>query len=406
MTDQILCHSEQLARSIVRVLRASPFLYKQTEKDKIDMNIKTKLAGVNFKPAKDNMQELEEGMVLAVVHEPDNKFDSNAMSVRNGEKHVGYIPSKGGLNRLFLGTTTCTVTNVMRKAGKKTDKDFEEGGFSNDTSVPVVAVEIEADLVEIDTPAALSTEKPKKEPTHLKCKKVKSFNEEGVIVNFYPRPYYGFWYNGKRLHGVTRKIDTMYEEFDADMIACRCAQPWGMKPDDIKDMWSRNGDIANQFGKSIHSGMENFETYGDRGLPKMQVLRDIITSCPLTPCDEVFTEVFLTDIVNETCGFVDRLARAGDVYQVQDYKINIDAEKSSKQKHENLLFPSLPYTKLSHYVCQESYYSELLEMAFKVSGTVVSYIWDGSWHVKEVGRIHSIVSAIESAIDKSKRTMT
>jgi len=363
----------------------------------------TKLAGVTSNPTcKKNIQELKEGMTLdlrSYRFERGDYVDAHAVEVLNGDKPVGHIPAKNGVNRLFHNnpTTQCRVTNVIRKAGEATSKDFEEGGFTNDTSVPVVAVEIEADLVVAkEAPVALS-EKPKEEPTHLECEKVKSFNEDGVTVNYYPKPYYGFWYNGKRLHGVTRKIDTMYEPFDSDMIAGRCSQHWGMKADDIKDLWSRNADITNQFGKSIHSGMENFEKYGERGLPKMEVLRNIITSCPLTPCDEVFTEVFLTDVENDVCGFIDRLARVGDVYQIQDYKINVEAEKSSKQNHENLLFPDLPYTKVSHYVCQESYYAELLGRTHKVHDTVVSYIWDGEWNFKEIGRIHGIVAVIDKA---------
>ena len=401
----------------------------------------TKLAGVKSKPAKDNMQELKEGMVLAVVHEPDNKFDSNAMSVRNGEKHVGYIPAKGGLNKRFLATTTCTVTNVMRKDMTATEEDFKEGGFTNDTSVPVVAIQIEADL-SVEVAPSLPTEKTAEEPTHLECEKVKSFNE-GVTVNFYELPYHGFWYKGKRLHGVTRKINTMYEEFDSITISNRCAYHWDMSAEDIRDMWSRNGGITNQFGKIIHSGLENYETdndhrinmdnkdvvekiynviammktnydsYGTRGLAKMAVLKeialdntplpeiielcgDIVTTCPLSKADEVLTEVLVTDVENGVCGFIDRLTKVGDVYQVQDYKINVESEKSSKQQHENLLFPSLPYTKVSHYVCQESYYTELIGRTHKVSDTVVSYIWDGVWHLKDIGRIHGIIAAIDN----------
>ena len=357
------------------------------------MPIKTKLNGVTFQPAKANMQKLQVGDVLDLVSyrfEKGDFIDEFAVKVMNGEDMCGHIPAKGGINQLFSGNTCklCTVTNLIRKG---------PNGFSDDPNDEVVSVEVEADIaLAQEAPVALS-EKPKEEPTHLECEKVKSFNEDGVTVNYYPRPYYGFWYNGKRLHGVTRKIDTMYEPFDSDMIAGRCSQHWGMKADSIKDMWSRNGDITNQFGKSIHSGMENFEKYGERGLPKMEVLRNIITSCPLTPCDEVFTEVFLTDVENDVCGFIDRLARVGDVCQIQDYKINVEAEKSSKQKHENLLFPDLPYTKVSHYVCQESYYAELLGRTHKVHDTVVSYIWDGEWNFKEIGRIHGIVAVIDKA---------
>jgi len=32
----------------------------------------------------------------------------------------------------------------------------------------------------------------------------------------------------------------------------------------------------------------------------------------------------------------------------------------------------------------------------KVADTVVAHIWDGSWHLKEMGRIHGIVDIIKS----------
>ena len=336
-------------------------------------------------------------MVLSVVPEPDNEFDKHAVSVQNGDKHVGYIPSKGGLNKKFLGTTTCTVTNVMRKAGKKTDKDFREGGFTNDTSVPVVAVEIEADLVEISAPAPVALMGKPNEPFELK----KSFNED-VEVAFYPESHQ-YWMGDTRLQSVTRLKGSMYKEFD-DSIANNCVNSWKLPAQDIKDMWSLNGLSASGMGTALHGYCEMYQRYGLRmpeakrvkALPKIGMFRDIVISFPWNNLT-VHTEVLVTDVKRGLCGLVDRAVETPEGIRIEDYKFNAEWDVISASKHKNLMFPDLPANKLNGYLIQLSIYSDMIETAgMKVAPTVVAHIWDGQWHHEEMGRIHGIVDMIKA----------
>jgi len=56
-------------------------------------------AGVKFRPNwKNNLMELTTGEELALVPEPDNKFDKNAVKIvsKLDGTHLGYVPAKTG----------------------------------------------------------------------------------------------------------------------------------------------------------------------------------------------------------------------------------------------------------------------------------------------------------------------
>jgi len=304
----------------------------------------------------------------------------------------GHIPAKGGINQLFSGNVckVCTVTNLIRKG---------PNGFSDDPNDEVVSVEVEADIAlakEETLSASLGWDKPDEE-FELK----KSFNED-VKVEFYPIAHQ-YWIGDTRLKSVTRLKSSMYAPFD-DSIANNCVNSWGLPAQDIKDMWKLNGLSSSGIGTAIHGYMEMYQRYGlkmpedkrVKALPKIGMFRDIVLSFPWN-CLTVHTEVLVTDVERGLCGLVDRAVEADDGIRIEDYKFNAEWDVVSTSKHGNPMFPDLPANKLNGYLIQLSIYADMIEKSgMKVADTVVAHIWDGSWHLKEMGRIHGIVDIIKS----------
>ena len=58
-------------------------------------NINSFIAGISFRDnSKKLLSELSEGMEVQLRLDPDNEYDSNAIAVFNGQKHLGYIPKR------------------------------------------------------------------------------------------------------------------------------------------------------------------------------------------------------------------------------------------------------------------------------------------------------------------------
>lgn len=50
------------------------------------------IVGMNFRKSEKFVAELAPGTKLALVREPTNKYDKNAVAVWCGDVHVGYVP--------------------------------------------------------------------------------------------------------------------------------------------------------------------------------------------------------------------------------------------------------------------------------------------------------------------------
>ena len=333
------------------------------------MNIVTKLVGVTFKPAKQNIQALKVGMVLDLKSyrfEMHGKVDENAVMVLNKEDQVGHIARD--INEKFHDNATqCRVTKLIRK---------DSNGFTDDESAPVVSVEIMAD-VDIT-----------EEPTHIKPletpEMLTSFNEKGVVVEFYPVAHQ-YWIGDRRMESVTRCKGTMYKPFLSKLISGNCVKSYHLEQKEILGMWDLNGNCASSIGSGFHGYMEIHQNFRSRinpekiekTLPKIKAFRDVVTSFPWTD-DLVHTEVLVTDVKAGLCGLIDRDVEINNVHRIEDYKFNAEWDVKDN-KHKNLLFPALPHTKLSGYLVQESIYADMEERAgLIVDDEVVAHIWDGT----------------------------
>jgi len=352
------------------------------------MKIETKLVGVTFEPAKTNFKKLKLGQKLTLVpyvfEKEGCKTDKYAVKVMNGEEMCGHIASP--LNKTFHKKefNSVKVSEVMY-----IDQEYEEipvGSDNMDVEVvkkgknfntegrgEVCSVKIEAEIVDV-----LPQEKPIKK---------KSYNED-IEVDFYPIAHQ-YWYKGKQLQSVTRFIKPMFSEFNAKAISERCATSWEMKAKDIEDMWSANADASASFGTGLHAFMENYERYGERALPKMPILKDIVTSFPWDN-NTYEVEVLITDIKNNLCGLVDRLQIGLAKARVEDYKFNYGSE-DVKTAYKCSKYPDLPKTKITKYQVQMSVYAKMLEnTGHDVDDYVTAHVWDGEWHHHKLERLKDI----------------
>jgi len=350
------------------------------------MRTEFQIAGLTFR-MKDtpSMASLRPEGVCVLEAEPDNQYDPNAVKVLSGGKFIGYIPGP----KSKFPDIQAQVLDLMESGADYTVgiesycyKDKE--GWNNYHRGKLGAITLYLECEEKQQVAKKETEHT---PDGAEARE--SFNE-GVTVLFRPIPH-TYEYEGKPLKSVTRLVSEMYDPFDKEMIAARCAPSWGMKASDIVDMWSINGTASASLGTAIHAALENYAKFGERGLSKMGFLRDVVLSLPWNKGAEVGSEVLVTSLSRSLCGLCDMLTMTDEGLMVSDFKINVGAQEK-KTSLRNLLYPQMPTTKLTKYIAQESLYAEMIEESgYKVCPYVCSYVWDGSWTTYKESRIMGIL---------------
>lgn len=225
--------------------------------------------------------------------------------------------------------------------------------------------------------------------------KLKSFNEEGVEVDFDPIAH-TYTYNGVRLQGATTFIKQYYKEFDSKMIAEASAKAWEVDAGAVERLWNSNGDTAGEFGTLLHKLLEHYEENKELGgiiqdkkkleenyaMPKHPILRQIIKG--FLEVDQttgkLYREVLITDVKRGYCGQADRLVVTGDKTAIiEDYKINVDSEKEDKNNKAKAPFDILPANKITKYQLQMSIYANMLEATgWNVTGLKV-YVLEDQW---------------------------
>jgi hypothetical protein len=156
-------------------------------------------------------------------------------------------------------------------------------------------------------------------------------------------------------------------------------------------MWMSNGAVAAQFGSVVHLALEhyiNFKAAGDKitktrkasgkdvdgnyAMPKHPFLKKTIQALnKLTDkldkeygVEEVVAEALITDSATGWGGLIDRLAiidKKKKIARVQDYKVNIGAEKEEAHSKPKAPFSHLPANKLTKYRLQLSFYASILK---------------------------------------------
>lgn len=346
-----------------------------------------KIVGLSFNPV--NNDSIKVGSQVNIVHDSTNKYSSRAIAVvfqsetkklvSDGREieiklepvHLGHIGEKGNeqheaiFNALPLSGT---IKTMARLSEGETFAKFKPGEITH---------------LEIEFPM----------PTDNEEGLLKPFNED-VKIKFIKESH-RYIHEGKDLISGTRYIKRWMSEFDEDRVAGICAEKYGCKKEDVLGLWS-GGSIAALFGTAIHEALEHYEKYKwlgaivqgqkdlpfNKALPSHPLLRKIVEDFYKQdlPKGEVVVEALLTNVERGLCGFADRLVITGPKRcRVQDYKINIEADKIDSNNKYLGQMAVLPKNKLSKYQMQMSFYARLLELSgWTVEGLDV-YVYDSKW---------------------------
>lgn len=226
--------------------------------------------------------------------------------------------------------------------------------------------------------------------------KLKSFNEEGIELDYAPVPHI-YTYNGQKLVSATEFTGNQYKEFNSSAIAKTCAKSWDVDEAQIIEMWSANGDLAASLGTLIHAALEHYDRHFAMGekikakngkdnpaMPKHPLLKKIIEEFQLIDNErgdgKVEVEVLLTDVKNLLCSRADRIIVMGEKRcRIQDYKINVDSAVEDKNSKALAPFDKLPANKLTKYAIQLNFERQLLEQAgWTVEGMDI-YAYEDGW---------------------------
>ena len=343
-----------------------------------------RLAGISF--AVREQPELENARPSGSVSirvDPTNKYAKHprgAFVIEWNGFRLGYLSdAERGLQDEVIRAldagekVTCEVASYS----------YKDGNEFNDNHVGIlgsVAVSVHTDS---EVPASIGEQR------------LVSMNEPGVELAFDPAGHI-YRHLGRPMVSVTKLVAAMYEPFDKHTIASRCAKSWGMKASDIVEMWELNGKSASDFGSAVHTCIEAYEKFGERALPKMNVLREIVQSFPFKEGLKVHAEAVVTCVRRGICGMADRIIVTGDgVHYVTDIKVQSEVEEE-KSSGGNLIYPDLPKNKLSKHRCQMSIYAQMLEESgLKVGGKVAAIVFDGEWKTFSMDRIEGILDELD-----------
>jgi hypothetical protein len=354
------------------------------------MQYKFNVTGLTFRTAETpELLEAKPAGEVTFELDPTNQFAKNprgALKVIWGDYCIGFVPDaeRALQDKIISAMDTGANINAAILEYSYAWEDENEKKHFNDDHVGVLCHIVIG--VDVDVPVT----KPVGER-----KLLSSWNEEGVLIEYFPETHQ-YWYDGILLRGVTSLVKEMYPPFDREMIAEKLSFNWMMDKQDILDMWSNNGNAASMFGTAIHTLLENYERFGERGLPKMPMLREIVESFPWPKGVQTHTEVLLTSVSRGICGQCDRLIVNGSRHTVCDIKVNIDATKK-ESRLKNKLYPDMPNNKLTKYNAQMSIYAEMLEESeYEVNDKVVPHVFDGAWENYTLDRIKGILDKVST----------
>jgi hypothetical protein len=382
--------------------------------------ITASVAGISF-ALKENPDlrtlEIKSGEKLSVAAEPENTYDPKAIRLEYNGIKIGYVPrKKEGLDFSVqswcednLRVVSAHIDQVWYEKDNQITFEYSEG------------CELVGIYVKFEIPI-------RNESEYDVIITKNSFSEPNVIVDFNDTKhiYNMRWEGGcKVLKGGTTFIKRFYEPFDSKRVARQCSKYWGVSAQEIEDMWASNGAVAGQFGSVIHLALEHYINFqkvgqtitetrqasgkdveGNYAMPKHPFLKKTITALnKLTDkldkqygVQEVVAEALVTDSATGWGGLIDRLViidKEKKVARVQDYKVNIGAEKEESHSKPKAPFSHLPANKLTKYALQLSFYAAILKKhGWTIEGLDV-FIYEDRW-------VHKTLDLIDFAAYKEE----
>ena len=365
------------------------------------MQYQVNLTGISFRVAENKALEQEQPRGECEIRlDPANpyaKHSRGSFEVWWQGNHLGFLPDRerGMLDDIVRALDA--GDNVQCEAVDYSRLDGDE--WTGKDGVGVLG----SVTVSIHTPSAAPApgERPAEDFVLLD-----SFNEAGVQVQFYEQAHQ-YHYDNRRLKSVTGVVSRIYPPFDAATISERCAKSWKMPAEAIRAMWSAQGDATSSFGSCVHTLIESYERWGERALPKMKALRDIVESFPWahTKGLTVHPEALVTCVKRDLTGLADRLVEKDGTITVADLKLQHSATATSSSCKCSLM-PELPASKIGKAACQMSLYGGMLEESgLTVSDKVVVYVWDGGWTYHAVDRVKDALDRVAEKMGITKEVM-
>ncbi len=190
-------------------------------------------------------------------------------------------------------------------------------------------------------------------------KEIKTFTGETIIYSDESHSYYSL--DGVKLVSGSEFAGNNSAGFNKDAVLPATAKKHGVSEGELDDLWSRLGDVSNQYGSSVHSALDLYHKYhaigrriadnnkdeGNYALSKLPHLRDIVVSFVDTFGADAITEVFVSDVKNKMAGQIDRL-------EILDAEKKICNVADFKTNH------TLNASKIKEYTLQLGFYAKIL----------------------------------------------
>lgn len=186
--------------------------------------------------------------------------------------------------------------------------------------------------------------------------------------------------------------ERFYTPFDSEMILGKLIAKYPeLNANEVKAMWSLQGDVSTAFGTSVHAALENYDKNSSIGavlageddpnkaLSKNSLLRVIVEKFHEGRGEEdVLSESFIANEEFHLAGTIDRLKfvdREKKIVRIQDYKTDGDILKKMYQKSDSPLKGTVPNTLLGYHFLQLSFYAFILNKAgYTVEGLDVFWL--------------------------------
>lgn len=344
--------------------------------------MRSRIVGTEFSLA--TAKGIQEGSQIKIYHEPSNQYDDKALAVEFNLERIGYIGK------------TDDIYNIERInfpiIGKVVDfyiKDEFDEKFKRHEIGCLVSATIEiADRVKL-----------------VKEDNIKSFNEDGVIINFNENTHtYTNPLNKNILTGSTTYIKKYIQKFPSHALQ-NCIKYWGLEKEIIQGAWDLSRDCSASFGTGIHKALEFEDLYGSYKKPKDStrcfnikhpMLKQIINEFyelndSLGFEGDVIPEALITDVENNHCALGDRVlvtSWENKTARLQDYKVNIGFDKTGEVKWTDLMPLNLPTNKLSKLALQLKFQAQMLEKSGWTIEGCDGFVYEDEWKHYEVDMLH------------------
>lgn len=383
----------------------------------------SKLVGVTFEGRQAVISTLKGNEPLRVRREADNEYDPNAVAVdvQVGKEFlpIGYIAKDKNLE---IAKSLDAEVPVEIKLASLT------GGNGKSFGVNIELQYKEAPKGSTPVTAPAKTEETLEKPTKPEMQKVLAYLTE-VVNKSGKKTVEPVTYNSvligqnievqevnghKRLEGYlsgSKFPEQFYAEFESKEILEAIKKKHDLtdkEVEQIKEMWSVNGDASTNLGNAIHFAMENYDrnyVLGDKikkvktfktkpdevgdnkALNRNPILNKLVKSFhELFGGDYIrFNEEFIWDKGLKLCGSVDRIKVVDlkkRIIRIQDFKTDADINETKYQLVTSPFYaltqgdnPTMGKTLLDYHWLQLSFYAFILQRAgWTVEGLDVYWV--------------------------------